>query len=329
MFQSSQSGSSVLDTSESLPDTTVPGIYRVGATETAQLQGDSGTGGVLIRLSVKALANGSSPFLINKFDADFDGTADFGTILRDANALLIGDTADADPFFDGTTQNGWLIIGSGTCASDADGDGVPNSSDNCPTTSNAGQADWNSDGIGDACQDSDGDGDMDSADNCITVSNPDQADMDSDNIGDVCDPDKDGDGVANGSDNCPNDANPTQTDTDYDGIGDACDPTNDPDPDGDAYLTGEELYMTTNPNSRCPADTTSNNEATDAWPPDFNDNRSVNVTDVLTMKPPFGKSVGQPGYDPRMNLAGAPATESINVTDVLKLKPVFGTTCTP
>ena len=322
MFQAAQAGSSVTNTSEVIPDTDQPGIHRVGGVETAQFQGDIGSG-VVIRLSMQAIASGTSYAKVSKIDSNGDGVADFGIILRDANAALIGDTADADPFFDGTTHNSAIIVGTGgSCTGDTDGDGVINAIDNCPSVSNANQANWDGDALGDVCDDSDGDGLMDSADNCKAVSNPTQANFDGDALGDVCDPDQDGDGAANETDNCPGLSNPSQSDIDGDGLGDACDS----DMDGDNYSNTAEAFMVTNASVKCPVNTGMNNEDPDPWPPDFDDNRTVNITDVLALKAPFGKSVGQPGYNARMDLN---ANNAINITDVLSLKPLFLTTCTP
>ncbi|MEX1193648.1 MAG: thrombospondin type 3 repeat-containing protein [Dehalococcoidia bacterium] len=321
MFQSAQAGSSVTNTSEVLPDSDVPGIFRVGGVETAQFQGDIGSG-VMIRLSVKALANGTSYAKVTKIDSDGDGVADFGIILRDANADLIGDTADADPFFDGTTHTSAIIIGTGSCTGDTDSDGVVNAIDNCPTVANANQANWDGDALGDVCDDSDGDGLMDSVDNCKAAANANQANMDGDALGDVCDPDQDGDGAPNTTDNCLGLSNPTQANMDGDAFGDACDT----DIDGDNYLNTAETFMTTNPNMKCPANTGANNEIPDAWPPDFDDNRTVNISDVLFLKAPFGKSQGQTGYLERADLN---QSLTINISDVLILKPIFLSTCTP
>jgi hypothetical protein len=171
---------------------------------------------------------------------------------------------------------------------------------------------------------------MDSVDNCKTVANPGQEDMDTDSIGDVCDPDRDGDGDANGSDNCPDIS--SQSDTDSDGLGDACDT----DIDGDLFPNttaaggkAAETWLGTNMNLACPANTGTNNEPVDAWPYDFDDNRAVNISDVLALKPVFssqGAPNPSPNWNPRMDLN---QSNSVNISDVLALKPVFLTTCTP
>src|SRR5262249_36567743 len=53
-----------------------------------------------------------------------------------------------------------------------------------------------------------------------------------------------------------------------------------------------ESHMGTNPNGRCAADTTRNNEpAPDRWPADFDDNQLANGTDLLSFAAVFGKSM--------------------------------------
>ena len=310
MLQAAQAGSTITDDSEDLPDTYQPGIFRVGAVETGQTN-DAGSG-ALFRLNMKAIGTGLSPAKISKIDADSNGTPDLGITLRDKDGLLIGDTADVDPFFDGTTTNAAVYVGSGTtCSSDSDSDGVPDAFDNRPGLANPGQQDWNLDGIGDACQDFDGDGHLDPVDNCPGVANPDQANMDGDPLGDVCDPDRDGDGTDNTTDNCPNLSNPNQANADGDANGDACDD----DDDNDTWRDTNEQYLTTNPLLQC---------GTNAYPPDFDDTWLIDISDVLALKPAFGSDVTTSLR--RYDLVQSAA---IDINDVLTLKPLFGTNCPP
>ncbi len=72
--------------------------------------------------------------------------------------------------------------------------------------------------------------------------------------------------------------------------------------------------------------TTANDEAPDAWPPDFNDDRSVDIFDTLLFKPVFNTSVPNPYYDARRDLN---ANGMIDIFDVLHFKPFFGKSCTP
>ncbi len=72
----------------------------------------------------------------------------------------------------------------------------------------------------------------------------------------------------------------------------------------------------------CPVTAIANDEGSDAWPPDFNDDRTVDITDVLTLKPVFGTAV--PPASPRLDLVDPGL---VDISDVLALKPFFGITC--
>jgi hypothetical protein len=74
----------------------------------------------------------------------------------------------------------------------------------------------------------------------------------------------------------------------------------------------------------CPANAAANDEAVDSWPLDMDDNRTVNVSDVLYLKAGFGHTA-----DPLVARRDVQFTQSINVSEILMLKPVFGTSCTP
>ena len=138
---------------------------------------------------------------------------------------------------------------------------------------------------------------MDSEDNCPSDPNPDQTDTDSDGVGDACD-------------NCPSNANADQADFDADGLGDICD-----DSDSDGFTDFIELFVGTDPLTPC---------GVAAWPPDFNDNGRVSISDVLAFKPAFNTNVGDPNYDRRLDLT---ANDQITVSDVLVLKPLFNQEC--
>ena len=95
------------------------------------------------------------------------------------------------------------------------------------------------------------------------------------------------------------------------------------DVDCDGWTSADEVTITTLALQQCPATTTPNDEDPDAWPPDFNDDRSVNITDVLAMKPYFNTSV--PPTPPRYDIV---PTGAVNITDILGLKPYFNKSCT-
>lgn len=98
------------------------------------------------------------------------------------------------------------------------------------------------------------------------------------------------------------------------------------DNDGDDWTDVEEAVIGTLPAAACPANATANDEDPDAWPPDFDDNRVVNTTDVLQVLPPyFGTSV--PPTSSRRDLF---PDGVINTTDVFRVLPPFlGSSCAP
>ncbi len=166
--------------------------------------------------------------------------------------------------------------------------------------------------------DTDGDGILDVLDNCPTVSNGTQTDMD-------------GDGVGNACDNCPTTPNAGQENDDGDAFGNACDPcpmtytvwiTPPGDGDCDGFTSGDETTIGTDPQDAC-----ANPPETNRWPVDFDDNQTIDISDVLTLKPVFGAMV--PPVSPRFNLVidQPPNPNQIDISDVLALKPFFGTSC--
>ena len=164
--------------------------------------------------------------------------------------------------------------------------------------------------------DSDGDGLLNTLDGC-----PDQAeDFDGIQDEDGCpETDADGDGVLDVSDNCDLEPNVGQADFEGDGIGDVCD-----DSDFDLFFDLVELFIGTDPLDSCAATATANDEIGETWPPDFNDDQKVSISDVLALKSAFGASMGDPNYNQRQDLT---ANGAIGISDVLTLKPHFGDTC--
>ena len=118
-------------------------------------------------------------------------------------------------------------------------------------------------------------------------------------------PDSDGDTLNDGQEVNVHGTNPLLADT-----------------DADQFDDSREVYMGTLPLVKCPGTATAGDEDPDAWPVDFDDNRTVDISDVLALKPVFGASV--PSVSARFDLTGG---GSIDISDVLALKPLFGSTC--
>lgn len=166
------------------------------------------------------------------------------------------------------------------------------------------------------------DGLVDAADICSA-----DPDCDDDLVSDGAN-DPDGGGpIAAGPDNCPSWPNALQNLPPW--------PISVGDPDCDGYTTADENFMGTDPNLACsatgiithPGDSTKvNDETVDNWPPDFNDSQKVDIFDIIVLKPAFFKSLGQPGYNARVDLN---ASNKIDIFDIIRLKPFFFLTCTP
>lgn len=105
------------------------------------------------------------------------------------------------------------------------------------------------------------------------------------------------------------------------------------DDDSDGYTDWDELVIGTDPSDPC-ADTTTRfdergphyNEGLSPWPVDIDDNRVVNILDLVELTPPvFGTSTGESHYRPRLDLR---ATGTINILDVTLFQPpVFNSSC--
>ena len=98
-----------------------------------------------------------------------------------------------------------------------------------------------------------------------------------------------------------------------------CPPT---DTDCDDWTNSEEAFLGTDMYRGCSATATSGDESPQPWPPDFDDNQQINISDVLAFKPRFTDAA----YSQRFDLI---VDGQINISDVLALKGIFGATCTP
>ncbi len=112
--------------------------------------------------------------------------------------------------------------------------------------------------------------------------------------------------------------------TDSDGEWDPFDPCPaNPDCDNDGFTDGVELRLGTNPVFACPTTTTPNDEAPDPWPPDADDDRDVDIGDVLALF--YGKLGNPPNYTPRSDFD---ADGDVDVGDVIAgFKDTIGTNC--
>jgi hypothetical protein len=106
-----------------------------------------------------------------------------------------------------------------------------------------------------------------------------------------------------------------EPDVDHDGLSDCVDS----DDDGDGYPDSLESRLSTDPWNHCPR-----HPFDKAWPPDIDNSRTVTIVDVLSIKPVFNTSVGNPNYSVRKDLNG---DGSITIVDVLSVKPHFNKSC--
>ena len=146
-------------------------------------------------------------------------------------------------------------------------------------------------------------------------------------VGDDCPtPDADGDGVPDSTDNCPNWYNPAQSlppwpvpsgDSDCDGYPDTV----------QAGSRAPESFIGTDAVTHCAATLATDDEPLpDAWPLDFDDNRLLDLKDILKYNLPFG-AIG-PGlpYTQRLDLN---ADNVIDLSDVLQFNLIFLKSCVP
>jgi hypothetical protein len=194
---------------------------------------------------------------------------------------------------------------------------------------------------GDPDSDPDSDNIGADCDNCPSLANAAQTDTDSDGEGDDCDPNDDNDYSADtaedacGSDPLSAASVPERIDGPYAEADDDGDTLVDEalpagagayDCDGDGFTGGVEAFLGTGPQAACAdTDAADDEPPPDGWPLDSNDDRSVDLLDVVALKPHFGSTDPDPGYDRRFDLSGQDGT--INLFDVLVYKTAFLTSC--
>jgi hypothetical protein len=107
IFLASYRGSSVIDFSDPLPNST--GLYRAAAADLGGSDAmETGTG-VLFTLTLLAKNAGISPASISPFDYDEDGDTDFGPTLSSSGGRHISDV-DGDDIFDGSITSGQIAV---------------------------------------------------------------------------------------------------------------------------------------------------------------------------------------------------------------------------
>ena len=116
---------------------------------------------------------------------------------------------------------------------------------------------------------------------------------------------------------------------DYDGVidTDGCHDSPGDDFDGDTFSDDTEaLFLGTNPMNGCSLTSTAHDEDPDPWPPDFDDNQVVNISDLIPFKPHYGAVDPDPNYNARFDLN---ADGAIQITDLIPFKPFYLQNCTP
>jgi len=316
-FLQEGAGSNVLNTSDTqLPDL-LDGWVDVGGADLSDGASDKGTG-VLARVTGMTVAPGLTTIAMPTLDSDADTVLDRGPNLRGSDDLPIGDTTpppSGDTFFDGPVLGGTVAVdNANACNPDLDGDGVLNEVDNCPNDANPGQEDLDGDGEGDVCDgDIDGDGFRNDRETfyasdplvfASTIEVCDGVDNDGDTAVDEDGLDHDNDGD---SDDPNIDCNPSAPGTDY---------------DGDGFTNDKENWMAVDIYDDCP-----DNSNDPALAPDIDNNKTINIGDVIQFRDPILTIFGDPAYDRRFDMN---ADTKVNIGDVLA--GFFGrilTSCTP
>ena len=98
------------------------------------------------------------------------------------------------------------------------------------------------------------------------------------------------------------------------------------DSDNDGFSDDAEVYLGTDPNKACAVTPTTNDEAVDSWPPDFNDDRKATIVDVLFFGDKMTKKIAD---DPTLKRYDFDMNGTINIIDVQYMSPYMTKTCTP
>jgi len=338
VFLDDNSGSSVMNTSQNSPDfdgilltPDTDGFYESGAVDTGDLVGETGSG-ILTRLGVRAEGAGVAAVRFDTRDINGDTMPDKGTTLVDEPGGHPGDT-NGDGFYDGPYINAEVKVAidqpdfdgdgkSNVCDDDDDNDGWPDDVDLCPFVPST-QSDMDGDGDGDECDDDlDGDGFT----NVYETARGSQTTL-FDSTPEVCDDaevDEDGDTVANEGFDPGDNGEPDCTDNTIDSDGDTISNPLDANDDNDRFDDIFENYVDIDSMVFCSETTTLNDELIDAWMGDTDDNRTINILDILKFKPWFFSALGDSTFRRRFDVD---MSGTIDIIDVLKLKLDFFTSC--
>jgi hypothetical protein len=133
LFQAANEGSQVFDASNQTPNDT--GLYRAAAVDQADPQAPDSGDGVLIRLTIEAVGEGTSQISLSPVDLNGDGTPETGLVLKNIDNIFIGGATFPGPLNDGEIrvgadcEGGGSVIqtqgptGNGTTDGDDDGGG--------------------------------------------------------------------------------------------------------------------------------------------------------------------------------------------------------------
>ena len=113
LFQQANANSSVLDLSARLPDDS--GFHAIAAFDSADPASPDSGSGVLARVTFEAVGAGDSPIRFGNRDYDSNGMLDRGSLIRDKDTNIIGDS-NKDTYFDGARNDAEVVV-DGNCPS--------------------------------------------------------------------------------------------------------------------------------------------------------------------------------------------------------------------
>jgi hypothetical protein len=93
------------------------------------------------------------------------------------------------------------------------------------------------------------------------------------------------------------------------------------DADADGFHDCLEAYLVTDAARSCADTTTANDENPDPWPPDFNDDKVVDLTDALTFLAHYPSAPGSPNWSVRFDLSPDSVVDVIDLTTFLAYFP--------